>query len=91
MVCAMLIQAGRGRRGAGLGDDESDNILAPLLAWPTDDRNLGDGPVTQQNLFHLAWIDVAAARNDDVRRPVAQCHKTYGTFQTSEKLYLCRR
>src|SRR5580692_9576222 len=53
-------------------DDKGDDLLAPFRMRPADHRRLDDIGMAQQNLLDLARIDVAAAADDHVLRPVAQ-------------------
>src|SRR3954471_13202435 len=58
--------------GAGLRDDEGYDLLTPVRMRSSDDGSLDQIGMTQQPLFDLARVDVAASRDDHVLRAVAQ-------------------
>src|SRR5579884_2165271 len=72
VVEAEPVELGLAHRGAGPGDDESDDLLAPFGMRAADHRGLGEAGMAQQHLLDLARVDVAAARDDHVLRAVAQ-------------------
>src|SRR6266508_6711058 len=55
-----------GRVGPVGGDDEGGDDLAPLLGGDADHRDLGDARMLQQQLLHLAGVDVVAAGDDQL-------------------------
>lgn len=49
--------------------DEGGYHLTPLLVRKADDRRLGDGGVSEQDILDLAWVNVLAATDDHVLDP----------------------
>ena len=50
----------------GFSDDVGDHDLAPIRVRPADHRDFAHARMLEQHLLDLAWIDVGAARDDDV-------------------------
>src|SRR6516225_4624072 len=60
----------------------SDDNLTPLRIGPANHRHLADEGVLKQDLVDLARINIGAARNDDVLRPVFKCEITVAVERT---------
>ena len=56
---------------AGCGDDRRYD-LAPFGVQATDHGTLENSPVAVEDTFHLKWIHVKPAGNDQFRRTAAQ-------------------
>jgi hypothetical protein len=62
------------RGGVDLGplsrDEERDDALAPLVVRDAHHHRLGDRRIAEENTLDFARVDVIAARDHDVLRPV---------------------
>src|SRR5208283_3703298 len=52
--------------GADRWDDHRDNPFAPLLVWRTENRDLIDRRMFDEDVLDLRWRDVLAATDDRV-------------------------
>jgi hypothetical protein len=58
--------------GAAARHDASDDLLAPFLMPAADDRDFGDRCMRLQHFLDLARIDVGAAADDQILRPILE-------------------
>ena len=48
------------------GNDKCSNHFSVLFVWETHNRHFRDFVVGKEAIFHLKWMDVLAASNDEV-------------------------